>query len=150
MATRKKKFLDPKQSQFLALYLDPKSTTFGNAYQSAMSAGYKKEYAENLTGQMPMWLSENIGKDKMLLKAERNLDAFLDLEPERTTIKGGFENKRFNTEILKVKADITKFVASSVGKARYGSKDPESGNKTLIINITGETAQRYGLLKGKE
>lgn len=31
-------------------------------------------------------------------------------------------------------------------KGKYPT-DGEGGNKTLIINITGETAQRYGLLK---
>jgi len=33
-------------------------------------------------------------------------------------------------------------------KGRYN--EPEGGNKTLIINITGETASRYGLLQKQE
>lgn len=133
MARKKKDLLDPRQTKFLSLYLDPKSTTYSNALQSALKAGYAQEYAENLTGQMPNWLSENVGKDKMLIKAERNLDEFLDLETTVIT-QSGFT--KTNTEILKVKADVTKFVASTVGRARYGGKeDPlvERPHQTLII-----------------
>lgn len=31
----------PKQELFIALYIDPNSPTFGNAYKSAIQAGYK-------------------------------------------------------------------------------------------------------------
>lgn len=39
----------PQQEKFLILYLDPSSPTFGNAYQSAMEAGFSETYARIIT-----------------------------------------------------------------------------------------------------
>lgn len=101
--------LDPRQTQTLANYLDPKSDTFGNLTQSAMKAGYKRNYAENLTAMMPSWLKENKGRAQMLLKAERNLDTMLDLDDE-------------DVGKLRVKADITKFVTERLNSDVYSTK----------------------------
>lgn len=35
----------PKQELFISLYIDPNSPTFGNAYKSAIQAGYNHSYA---------------------------------------------------------------------------------------------------------
>jgi len=96
---------DPRQAVFLSYYLDPKSGTFSNAYQSAIKAKFSEEYAQNITGQMPTWLSEAISDQSMLSKAERNLDKFLDYQ-----------------EDPKIQADITKFVAKGLGKAKYSER----------------------------
>lgn len=69
---------DPRQQLFLKSYLDPKSPIFGNALQSALKAGYSQEYSENITSQMPDWLSESLGKTKLVIKAEKNLEMALD------------------------------------------------------------------------
>ena len=66
--------LTPQQTEFLAHYLDPKSETYSNAKGSALKAGYSEEYAKNITGQLPNWLSENISRQgRIVLKAEKNL-----------------------------------------------------------------------------
>jgi len=39
---------NPKQNLFMQLYISPESTTFGNAYQSAIQAGYNKHYANQI------------------------------------------------------------------------------------------------------
>lgn len=70
--------LTPQQEAFLKEYTNPRSPLFGNALQSALKAGYSQEYAESITAQMPNWLSENLGKAKLVIKAERNLDMALD------------------------------------------------------------------------
>lgn len=70
--------LSIQQQTFLKNYLDIKSETFGNALQSALKAKYSQEYAESITHQMPDWLAENLGKAKMVKKAEKNLDMALD------------------------------------------------------------------------
>jgi hypothetical protein len=57
-----KQQLSPRQSSYLQAYSDPASTTFGNAYKSAVSAGYSHQTARNITHLMPEWLSDNIGK----------------------------------------------------------------------------------------
>lgn len=50
--------LEAKQVAFLELYLDPHSSTFGNAYRSAKAVGYSENYANQITGVKPKWLTE--------------------------------------------------------------------------------------------
>lgn len=113
---------DPRQSLFLKHYLDPKSETFSNAYQSAIKAGYEEEYAQNLTGQMPKWLSESIRTEQMLNKAEKNLDILMESEDER------------------VKADVSKFVAGRLGKRRWSEKTEVEHSGEIKHSLTDEQA----------
>ena len=99
------KKLDPRQIKFLELYLDPNSETFANAYKSAMDAGYKREYAENITKLLPKWLSDNIGDVQLVKKALKNLKEFLDEKKDK-----------------KIKADITKFVLERLHKKKFSTK----------------------------
>ena len=46
--------VDPRQLNFLANYLDKDSETYANCLQSALKAGYAREYAENLMNLMPL------------------------------------------------------------------------------------------------
>jgi phage terminase small subunit len=97
MAKTKKELLDPRQALLLEYYLKPGTPTFSNIYQSAIKAGYSKEYAESINSQVS-WLSESLGtvtKDELVTKAKRNLDKLLDSQDE------------------KIQADITKFVAKT-------------------------------------
>lgn len=108
--------LDPRQQAFLAYYLDPTSDTYSNCLQSAIKAGYKEEYAQNMTALMPDWLSESIGKLNMLKKAERNLAKFLDFEQDP-----------------KIQQDTTKFVAERLGRRDYSTKQ-EIAQTNLNLN----------------
>ena len=107
--------LNPQQIDFLRFYTDPTSLTFSNALQSALKANYSQEYAENITSQMPEWLSEYLGKKKRLLsKAEKNLESILDK---------GVDDK----DSLKVVADTSKFIAETVGKDDYSKRNELTG-----------------------
>jgi len=122
--------LDPQKLSFLAFYLDINSDTFGNALQSGLKAKYSQEYSENITSSMPKWLAENIGNTKLLNKAVRNLDKFLD------------DNKN-----KKIQADITKFVAKTLGRDKFGDRITVDGAltvSTLLNNLKedGETNTR--------
>lgn len=113
--------LTPQQSLFVANYFNPKSPTFSNALQSALKAGYKQEYAENITNLMPDWLSDSIGKKKrLLMKAEKVLEATLD-----------------NTEDKKLAQDTAKFIAKTVGKADYSERTEVTGKdgEALVLNV---------------
>jgi hypothetical protein len=141
MATRPRKpkaLLNPKQVTFLSAYLNPASETHGNALQSALKAGYSQNYAESIVAQGADWLKESLGDtkhDKMLAKAEKNLHEFLELDPNiEMTRKDGGTYTKFSSEVLKVKADVTKFVAERVGRERYGSKDPSTAPTPTVIN----------------
>lgn len=70
--------LNEQQKTFLKALLDPKSSTWGNYLQSGLKAGYSQEYSESISYQMPNWLSENLGKTKLVIKAEKNLENALD------------------------------------------------------------------------
>ena len=116
------KILDPRQSLFKEYYLDPNSQTFSNAQQSALRAGYSEEYAKNITGQGNEWFSEIIRDREMIEKAERNLDEFLDL-----------------TEDQKIRADITKFVASRLSKKKWSERAEITGaDGTALIEEMSE------------
>jgi hypothetical protein len=52
---------NPKQLMFCAFYLDPRQAdTFGNAYQSAIAAGYSDNYARQITSPAinNLWINE--------------------------------------------------------------------------------------------
>lgn len=135
MNTSKKeeKELNPQQIKFLEHYLDINSETFGNACQSALKAGYSKEYSLNMIAKGLKWLSEKVSDTEMLLKAEKNLKEFLNEKEDK-----------------KIKADITKFVASRLGKKRWSEKrevehSGEVGIKALeesIKKISNEDKQK--------
>lgn len=137
--------IDPRQALFLRLYVDPKSDTFANALQSAIKAGFTKQYASKITGDVPLWLEGGLKDTTLLNKAERNLNEILDL-PNETQAVGAFgriydkETKEpvmeLNTGILKVKADVSKFVAERIGRKKYGADVPIAQvAQATVINL---------------
>ena len=127
---------DPRQALFLEYYLDPKSETFSNCYQSSIKAGYSEEYAKVLVAQMPTWLSENLKDNEMLKTAENNLKDFLVMD----TMNG----KKKDIGLVKVKADISKFVSERIGKKKWSVRTELTGEEGKPINIIN-----YGDNSGK-
>lgn len=123
------KLLNPQQELFLSYYTNPKSKTFGNALQSALKAGYAQEYAENITGQMPDWLLENISSTQRLRKAERNLDEVQGLD--LTTAEG-----KVIPEVLRERTKVDIFMAERIGKNIYSSKNDDAMEK-IADKISG-------------
>lgn len=111
------RLLTPQQEKFLAQYTNPKSETFGNALQSGLKAGYSQEYSENITSQLPDWLSENLGKSKIVKKAEKNLEFLLDSDDE------------------KIMADMTKFALKTLGKKDYSERTELTGENGVALEI---------------
>jgi len=111
---------DPRQSLFLSYYIDTKSKTFSNALQSALKAGYSRETSESITSSMPNWLSESLGKNNRLVKAEKVLDKTLEYSTET--------DKGVDTNLLRVQTDVAKFIAGTLGKDRgYSSRSEVTG-----------------------
>ena len=111
---------DPRQSLFLSYYIDTKSKTFSNALQSALKAGYSRETSESITSNMPNWLSESLGKNNRLVKAEKVLDKTLEYSTET--------DKGVDTNLLRVQTDVAKFIAGTLGKDRgYSSRSEVTG-----------------------
>ena len=106
----------PQQQAFLKAYLDPQSPTWSNAYQSAIKAGYSDEYAQNITGQMPDWLSEAISENKLVTVALTNLAATLEGDNEQ------------------LKWDATKFTLKGLKSDKFSEKknvDVTSGGEKI-------------------
>lgn len=110
--------LNPQQLLFLKNYDDPKSPYFGNAFKSAVAAGYREEYAKNILSQNLTWLSENLERRKRIMnKAENRLETLLDSEDER------------------VAADLVKHVTR---KQYQGDEDKKTQNITInFVSFNG-------------
>ena len=49
----------PQQNEFLRFYLDPEQEeTWGNAYHSAIKAGYSESYANSIIKLAPQWIQQ--------------------------------------------------------------------------------------------
>ena len=114
--------LTPQQQAFLTHYLNPKSETWGNAYQSALKAGYSKEYSEVITSKGLTWLSEYVGDDKLLRKALTNLNEFLETNDK-------------DLQMIRWKA--TETTLKGLGKGKFSERKELTGadGKDLQINI---------------
>lgn len=137
--------LNPQQELFLASYTNPNSATFGNAYQSALKAGYTEEYSQNMIGKDLKWLSVYVSDMGMLAKAEKVLNETLEMEHVVPAI-GMFgpvldQNKnpvmKVDKGILAIKHDSAKFVAETIGKRRFSKKSPleSSDGQPITVKI---------------
>lgn len=108
--------LSPKQEDFLRYYYDVNSEgTFGNAYASALAAGYSESYARVLTAPSikNMWIRQNNKTaltpehinaivEKIALKGKREGDQLRALEllaKFHGMIVDKSENKNLNIEV---------------------------------------------------
>lgn len=112
--------LSPQQQMAWSNYVDPKSKTFSNAYQSAKKAGYSEEYSSNI--MIEKWWKNKLRILNMLDKAEQNLSDFLEMDTKTKKLIQNELVEMDDSEKMRIKADITKFVAERVGKARYSTR----------------------------
>lgn len=85
------KVQDPRQAEFLRLYLTPGTDYFGNALQSGLKSGYTQEYSESILQKDLKWLADGISeivgkptdKRNLVNKAKRVLDESLDSRDKR-------------------------------------------------------------------
>jgi hypothetical protein len=130
-ANGKTPFLTPKQEKFLAYYTDPKSFTFSNALQSALKAGYKQEYAENITSEMPEWLSENLGDLRRLRKAEKNLEEVQNFEVVN-------DEGKVDVNLLDKRIKVDMFLAERLHKAKYSIRQEVTHQNPDGTNLFSE------------
>ena len=132
---------NPQQELFLKNLLNPKSETFGNFLQSALKAGYSQEYSESISYQMPEWLSDALGKSRMVQKAEKNLDLALD---------GLLDDQEKGKKEIQWKA--TDFTLSRLRKDVYSERQEVTGKdgKDLIPEpLSEEDKQKLKTLLNK-
>lgn len=135
----KDRILTPQQERFLAAYINPKSETFSNALQSALSAGYSQEYAENITALMPDWLSEAIGDTQLLNKAEKVLNKTLELEPVN-------EEGKVDNQLLATQNRTAQFIAERLNKNKYSTRSEHTGKDGgAIMFVPAEIAGKNSI-----
>lgn len=111
---------DPRQIEFLTLYLDKDSETYSNALQSALKAGYSQEYAESITHKMPNWLAEKVGDEKLVDLAEK---ALLEALNYLTVDEGG----KVDAGAARVKLDAAKLILKGLKKEKYSERQEHTG-----------------------
>ena len=131
---------DPRQIDFLKNYFNRKSDTFGNATASGIKAGYTEAYSKQVFDKMPKWLSKKVKKLKysnLRDLAEENLREGLLLEAGVVTNRNGKIIEAKDIDVMKVKLDISKFVASRLNKKTWSERIEQTGadGKDLTIKI---------------
>lgn len=96
-----------QQLAFIAYYNDPHSETFGNARGSALRAGYKESYADNITMESPAWIHADVQRAAMVKKAQSNMQDIVDMPITKAET---------NPSIMKVWQDSNKFLLERLGK----------------------------------
>lgn len=119
--------IDPRQLKTIEGYKNPKSATFGNLKQSAISAGYNVDYADQLSSIRPAWLTEAMQSDvAMVQRAERNLKKYIELDINL--------NGKKDVDLAKLQVDVSKFILKTLAKQKY-SEDSDSTPPNVQINI---------------
>jgi hypothetical protein len=113
--------LDPRQALCWANYINVNnSETFGNAYQSAIQAGYEEATAQNITSAK--WFVDKYGRFNRLNKAEKVFDKILDMTSEEASI-------------IRIQLDAAKFVAEKTSD-EYKSKVDLTTKGKEVVGIT--------------
>ena len=126
--------LDPRQKLTWELYAKPGTEYFGNAYQSAMKAGYEEGYAAQIT--TAEWFLDKLRRLNMLSKAEKVLDKTLTYEPVD-------EKGEIKVDLLRVQTDVAKHITKTLGKEDYSERQELTGKdgKDLIKDMPSEEEQ---------
>src|SRR3990167_1378523 len=140
-ANGKTPFLTPQQELFLAYYTNPKSDTFSNAYQSAIKAKYKEDYARNITAELPDWLQENLGDMTRLRKAEKNLD-----EVQNFNVVD--EEGKVDVPLLEKRIKVDMFYAERLGKQKYSARTELTGKDGGAIEFLDKSDDDLAKLAG--
>lgn len=119
--------LDPRQKLCWEYYVDPKSETFGNAKRSAIKAGYEPDYAEQIT--VSEWFKVKIRRLNMLSKAEKKLDETLEYSPVS-------QDGKLDTQLLRIQADVSKHLTSTLGKDQgYSTRSELTGKDGESLTV---------------
>jgi hypothetical protein len=124
--------LDPRQKLCWELYITPETDYFGNAYQSAVKAGYEEKTALRIT--TADWFVEKVRRLNLLGKAEKVLNKTLDYETEA--------DGKVQTDLLRVQTDVAKFIAKTQGKNEGYSERTELTGKDGESLISPEAKEK--------
>lgn len=119
--------MDPRQKTMWESYIGIKSETRGNAYRSALKAGYSNSYSVTITNRR--FFKEKIRRLNMLSKAEKILDKTLSLKVKD-------ENGKVQSDILRIQTDVAKHITKTLGKEEgYSERNEVTGKDGTDIAI---------------
>lgn len=119
----------PKQELFIALYIDPNSPTFGNAYKSAIQAGYSEDYAKHI--------SKPAISNKWLYEYNRKSNITLDHLKESIAdiIRGNIDSRSKTDTKLKAIELLAKLDGHMIERKQIASVvKVELGQANQVIN----------------
>ena len=130
--------LTPQQKRMWDFYIKPSSTSFGNAQLSAQKAGYTAATASNITNEP--WFRSKKRRMQLLGKAENALQEALEMDI--TDSEGNTK-----ADLARVKTDVAKFVAKTLGKEEgYSERSELTGaNGQPIVFMPVELMDKYNL-----
>ena len=134
--------LTAQQSRFIDLYTNVKSNSFGNAYKSAIQAGFKEEYAKSIIHKNMSWLSEisnRLGDERRLAKAESNLEQVQNID----ITNGG---DKIDVGILAQRTKVDQFIAQTHDKVKYSTRTENAVLVKVEHTIDEETKKRLDAL----
>lgn len=112
---------DPREQVCWDFYVEGLAKNGGNAYESAIKAGYAEDTARNIT--MNDWFKERLRKlrqKEMLSDAEKILKKTLNYSTE--DLEGNVK-----VDLLRVQADVAKHVTKTLGKEDYSERSELTG-----------------------
>lgn len=134
--------LDPRKKRCWEFYIGIKSETMGNAYQSAMRAGYAESYAATITTRP--WFIEKKRRFNLVSKAEKALDKTLEYVTDAVNEKG---EMHIDKELLRIQTDVAKYITKTLGKEEgYAERNELTGKDgSAIVFLPQELMDKYQL-----
>ena len=129
---------DDRQDVAWELYVKSWKAGKPNAKQAGLDAGYALNTAINLNNLT--WFKkkkDKLRRSTMMSKAERNLNRILSLDYSTMKLKNdGTEEEVIDKDILRVVADISKSIVTTLGKDEgYSTKTEVKGDMSGEIKI---------------
>jgi len=125
---------DPREQVMWDIYVEGLQNNYENAYEAAIKAGYEESSASKIT--VRSWFVER--KDKlrrkdMLSKAERNLQKGMDVSYID-------EDGKVRSDVMRIVMDVSKTVASTLGKDDgYSTRTEQTGKDGGAIEVKAIT-----------
>ena len=136
LMSKKNMALNPQQQMFKEAYIDPASKTFGNAYRSALLAGYDEEYADTITTRGLDWLSGLVRQKEMVDLAELALRDSLSMDE--------YDKDRVPA-LSAIKQKSVQFVLSRLAKDTYAERQEVTGAEGAPLIVSQELTGKYAI-----
>lgn len=131
-------FTDSRQQVCWDLYVKSWRKGEPNAKGAALAAGYSANTAINVTNLA--WFKkkkDTLRRSKMMSNAERNLSRILNMDYSKMKIhEDGSEEEVIDKDLLRVVADVSKTIVTTLGKDQgYSTKTEVTGKMDTEIKI---------------